>query len=794
MTEELTFKTTQIGIFNPGRLSDEEIERAFITRIKVFEYLLEGIVTESPDAIPQHYLIIGQRGMGKSTLLHRIAVELRKENYCAAFLPLTFPEEQYNVDRLSKFWLNCLDALADALDREGSVSELAELDRDIRQWAADAKAISPMDMYGNFAQWAKRVGRRPVLLADNLGLIFDRLSKEEQHQLRAILMNNGAPILVGASSSTLADTVDYGAPFYDAFQIQYLKKLTFEETQDVLRNLAEITNNPSFLNEMMVNRARLRTLYQLTGGTPRTVVMLYPLIQSGFSAEVQNDLEGLMDVMTPLYKARFEELSEQMQVILDAVALHWDPIALDDLRQATQLENQQLSPQLKRLTEVGWLERLNAYQKKGNAYQISERFFNIWYLMRRSSRRQKKELLCLTKFLVSYYGEELSEIGQRLLFTKSLNRDHVSIQLAIAGGVKDRQLAEKLTSKSWEDLFEMLKNDSSILRDFEIPGNVITNKEKELVDKIRETASKGNWSETYDICKEILKVNPKMAFAQSLLGYIYERIYKNYKEAELAYLEATKMDKKNALPWNGLGDIYKDLGKNEKSKDAYLRAIKLNKKYFQPWNGLGELYHNIGEKEESEKAFLTAISLNDGYAYTWNGLGNLYQSTGKYKKAELAYLEAIKRDKNSLPARLNLILLYRDSTGQIEEAKKLFYEIGQNPEDEFYWFCLSIFAMYDKNFGLVEKYFVNAMDIIQKNLSTYTQSDIWRYASISLRLGYGDVLLTMMKRNGYDTVLRPYYIAIQSILSENSEDFLNSVAVEIREAAADAVERIKKIT
>ncbi|MPR35384.1 ATP-binding protein [Salmonirosea aquatica] len=299
MSEETGFKTTQIGIFNPGRLSDREIERAFITRIKLFEYLLQGIVSETPGTIPQHYLIIGQRGMGKSTLLHRIAVELRKEPHRKSFLPLTFPEEQYNVDRLSKFWLNCLDALADALDREGSTDQLDQLDLDISRWASTARDSSATQLYEYFAQWVHRTARRPVLLVDNLGLIFDRLAREEQHQLRAILMDKDAPILVGASANTLTDTVEYGAPFYDAFQTQYLKKLTFEETMEVLENLAQMTGNSEFAITLRGNRARLRTLYQLTGGTPRTIVMLYPLIRGGFSLEVQTDLEGLMDVMTP---------------------------------------------------------------------------------------------------------------------------------------------------------------------------------------------------------------------------------------------------------------------------------------------------------------------------------------------------------------------------------------------------------------------------------------------------------------------------------------------------------------
>jgi hypothetical protein len=115
----------------------------------------------------------------------------------------------------------------------------------------------------------------------------------------------------------------------------------------------------------------------LTGGSPRTTTMLFKLIINGFAKEINDDLEALLDEITPLYKARFEKLSTQMQVIVDAIALHWDPINLEQLRDATRLGNSQLSPQIKRLLEVGWIESLDAYKAKGKAYQISERFFSI---------------------------------------------------------------------------------------------------------------------------------------------------------------------------------------------------------------------------------------------------------------------------------------------------------------------------------------------------------------------------------------------------------------------------------
>src|SRR6218665_160616 len=296
---------TRIGFFNPGRLTDEEIELTFVTRILFFQHLFKKLVSEKPDSIPQHYLMIGQRGMGKTTILLRIAAELRKKEYADKFIPLTFPEEQYNIDRLSKFWLNCLDALADALDKENKNEFAQALDREIAGITKN-KNQQNQEIYTIFKKWIEKLQRRPVLLVDNLNLIFDKISTEEQHQLRAILMSKNAPVLLGASATTIDDTSDYGAPFYDAFQIHYLKKLTFEESIEVLKNLAKITGKQDFATTIDQYKGRIGSLYQLTGGTPRTIAMLFPLIQDGFSMEVQSDLDAILDMVTPLYKARFE--------------------------------------------------------------------------------------------------------------------------------------------------------------------------------------------------------------------------------------------------------------------------------------------------------------------------------------------------------------------------------------------------------------------------------------------------------------------------------------------------------
>jgi tetratricopeptide (TPR) repeat protein len=663
-------RMTQISVYNPGRLSDEEIERIFVARIKLFELLFQQIVAEQPDSIPQHLLLIGERGMGKSMLLNRLAVELRKAPHHTQFIPLTFPEEQYDVDRLSKFWLNCLDALADALERIQH-PDVAALDADIARWSKDT--LDVRQMYDHFKAWSQRVGRRPVLLVDNLSLIFSRINKEEQHQLRAFLMENGTPILVGATATSIEEVSDYGAPFYDFLKQYTLKKLNFEEAIETLLNLGQLTQNQPFINEIQAKRPRLKALYQLTGGTPRTLTMLYPLVQNGFSDSIQTDLEALMDSTTALYKARFEELSDQMQVILDAVALHWDPVTLETLREITRLDNAQLSSPLKRLYDTGWLHRMEAYQSKSYAYEISERFFNIWYLMRRSSRRQKRELLCLTKFLGVLYGEDLPGAAKTLLTQRPQHPDHVGLHLAMADAVGDERLANRLRSNAFDTLLDWGLQDEAVLKNFDIPKEFISKKEEEHYERAQKYLEKDAYAEAAQELECVVKLNKGRKQAWLTLGNLYRSQLHRYEAAEAAYHTAIQLDSTNAVYWKELGNLYMlGMKKYEKAEQAYLKAIELDGNYAHPWNNLAILYKNHNRLNEAEAAYKKAILLDENYAHPWYNLGNLYMyHLNRYAEAETAYKKATQIDENYTDPWIGLGRLY-NYLNRPEEAETAY--------------------------------------------------------------------------------------------------------------------------
>ena len=131
-----------------------------------------------------------------------------------------------------------------------------------------------------------------------------------------------------------------------------------------------------------------------------------------------------------------EELSQQQQIVIDAIAMNWDAIPLKKLSLDTGLAINQLSPQLNRLLNDGWIEKVEADKKsrktkeevdrvvKGNAYFICERFFNIWFLIRRSNRRQKRGVHSLSEFLECLYGPERMRQDAEIKIDKILSELH----------------------------------------------------------------------------------------------------------------------------------------------------------------------------------------------------------------------------------------------------------------------------------------------------------------------------------------------------------------------------------
>ena len=403
-------------IYNPALLKKEDLIRGFVARQATLERLLDDLRREAEETTPQHHLIVGQRGFGKTMLLLRLGFAVEDDPALGPlWMPLVFPEEQYNVANLADFWLNCADALSDALDRSGNTDLAEKVDRKVaavQRSTGDRTGEALEILIGAAAETQKRF----LLLVDNIDLVLDRLKNEDQWALRRAISEQKSLHFVGASSRVLESLYEYHQPFYEFFQIIELKGLNEEETLQTLRRLAEESGDERVRDLILSQHARIRSLRVLTGGNPRTLLLLYRVLSQVPDGDVQHDLESVLDEYTPLYKARFEELPAQLQQVVDVMAIHWDPITAGMLAERlTQMSVNQVSAQLKRLEDFGVVEKTPWYGEKKAAFQLSERLFNIWYLMR-ASRRVRQRLVWLIRFLETWFDRaEIEAQAKRIL-------------------------------------------------------------------------------------------------------------------------------------------------------------------------------------------------------------------------------------------------------------------------------------------------------------------------------------------------------------------------------------------
>jgi tetratricopeptide (TPR) repeat protein len=608
-------KLINLAVYNPAILDDADFLAGFVARQDLAASLLARLGEITPRGQAKHHLILGQRGMGKTSLLRRLALGVREDAALAAvLLPLTFREEQYNVHNLHTFWLNCLDALGDYFEKTGQADKADEIDRDtatLMRGDIDVEGSAALDV---FKRWAKREGPRPLLLLDNIDFILDGL--ETQHwSLRRVMQEAGGIIVVGASAAYLEATADPKGAFYDFFQVTVLEKLGQDELIACLRRLAQARGEEGrkVLNVLNRDPGRIRALHDLTGGNPRTLILLYLLLELDAEGDVFSDLERLLDQVTVLYKARVEDLAPQARVVLDAVALAWNPITAADVAAATALDTSAVSTQLDRLQKNGVVEKVGLSSTARAGFQLGERFFNIWYLMRHGPRRQKTRLRWLTSFLRGFYSpSQLNERALELLKGNNwqgLERGYYA--MALGETVDDKDLRNLLAQEARAEFKHFAAVNGKRL--------------EEIVDP-------------QDLPK------PSTAWEWFRMGWWLHGHLSRYDEAETAYRQAIALDSNFALPWYHLGLLLKDhLARYDEAETAYRQAIALDSNDVWLWNNLGNLLKDhLARYNDAEAAYRQAIALDSNDVWLWNNLGNLLKDhLARHEEAEAAYLRAL---------------------------------------------------------------------------------------------------------------------------------------------------------
>ena len=768
-------------IFNPAEEPKESLIANFIIRLDVFEKIIKIIKTSAIDVAPQHFLIIGQRGMGKTTLLLRIKYEVQDiPELSKNHLAIRFSEEQYQISNLINLWEETAIALSNTSKQYKDLySEMLH-----NEDKKDYERIC-FDLLSNSL---KQTGKRLVLLIDNIGKLFERFSDQESYRLREILMTSPYILLIGGSSEVLEHTHRYDKPFFEFFYQLKLEPLTTAETLQLMTNLA---SNYHVENKIALiiknNPERIEALRRITGGVPRTMVLLFEILADSDNGAAFEDLEELTDRVTALYMHRMESLKPQQQKIIDTLARAWEPISSKELLIQSRLyreglQSNQISSQLKQLEENQLIETIT-YKGKKRYYRIRERFFNIWYLMRYGRKNSKEQVLWLVRFLETWCTkQEIDEIAKEQI--RCINQgsyyERAAYYKAIAihsiDGVNSdtkKQLLEKIeaflrknSKEEWADIIHLLNED--------IPKDSYTIKALQAYSK----------NEVILAEKLFLKaLENKEKSILTIIAMFYELALGDNKKAE-KYLQLA-IEEGNIKAMNNLAILYiknKEFDKAEKILSKAIDAGDITAIF-----NLGHFYETQNNEKTAIEYYLKAIS--HGHTGAMINLGNVYREKKDLKKAEKYYLLAAEH--NSPTAMNNLATLYRHMKKDYTKAEKLYVEAIKIDEKNPALLYNITFNYFDLNQP------INALKYAEKFLNLENSYDhldrVMQLLDLLLvKKQYNFLLKKYQQENSsLKKYMLPYYYALAYFIKDQLPGEYEKAGDEIKETVDEIIKSTK---
>ena len=386
-------------LYNPAHLTPAELKDSFVARQDTLAEMLRVIGEQTPGHPCQHMMLIGPSGMGKTTLGLRFLYAIEDDpELSERWQPVAFHEESYGIVNLADFWIHALlhltRATGDSRWKERALSLRDEGDQE----RVAAYAL------GELTDCSRESGKRLILFVENLDSVIAQIHDEREiHSLRATLIERPEILLLGSGNAFFEAIGGYGEPLYEFFRVIKLAGIDQQEACRILEAAACSEGRPEVTNALHLEQGRLETIRRLTGGSPRLLsVACRLLIESPLGSAIE-DLERLIDEQTPYFKARIEDLPGQARKVFHCLSEGWKPLLAKEVAAAARLSSSHASAQLKQLVDKGYAREVQLPRSTRTRYDVSDRFYNIYYLLR-FSHSGRGRLERLVEFLHDLFG------------------------------------------------------------------------------------------------------------------------------------------------------------------------------------------------------------------------------------------------------------------------------------------------------------------------------------------------------------------------------------------------------
>jgi len=405
----------------------------------------------------------------------------------------------------------------------------------------------------------------------------------------------------------------------------------------------------------------------------------------------------------------------------------WDPSTAREVARASRQDVSKTSAQLQRLVGRGAVVEV-ARTGRTKHYQVAERMYNIYYLMRRRGAPSER-VKAVVQFMVQFYEEpELVEVARRLTEEAcSLSREDRQYHYHAFEGIMRATSPEvtfKILSCAPQHFLEAPDRPESLrqwLAEIERgavcpcgPRKHPNEQVNRLLEQGNEARRDGRNTDAEREFREAIRIDASYADAWIRLGRVLAGQPGRKDEVERALSQATRVAPGHPAAWYALGDFLSaESDRASEAESAFRKALEVYPNCVDSWLALADLASKLPNREqevtqayreaeeacarqleqysgdasrwyqmarirhdrthrfaEAETAYRKAIEIDPKHRRAWGQLGALlHQRLERYAEAEAAYRKAIEIDPKHVSALGNLGLLLRDHLGNCQEAE-----------------------------------------------------------------------------------------------------------------------------
>ena len=499
--------------FNPGLLqSDREIREQFVVRSHELGLLLNELRGNIASPSCQHILVVGPRGRGKTMLLARVAAELRShEDFDRSLLPVGFMEESHQIFSLTDFWLETMFHLANEVNEPDAA--LARQLRDTRaalspRWR---EQITEAQARAAVLEAADRLGKRLVLIVENLQSLYRDAHDEFGWQLREVLQTEPQIILLGSATSHFRELDDVTEPFFEMFRIVGLGPLDTEECG----RLWEVVSGKR------ASRSEVRPLQILTGGNPRLLVMAAEFARHRSLHRLMSELVTVIDEHTEYFRGHLAILPKTERRVYVAVIDLWQPSSASEIAARARVDIRVASTMLGRLVDRSAVIRQGRSRKR--LYAAAEPLYSMYYKLRRE-RDEAAVVENLIRFMVACYG--VGDLWKFSVWLTGVAAESEAFRRGIRRALLSRPpLGDCLVDRKWDAIqraseHARTRGEAQAIEDLEeAVAAAVEGEEFERVIELVDEDLSSRWQETQE-----RPTDSYTAWARYLKAYAHEQL------------------------------------------------------------------------------------------------------------------------------------------------------------------------------------------------------------------------------------------------------------------------------